>query len=325
MATEHYIGVDLGGTQIKLALSDAQGEILAGHVIDTQSESGPESILDTIATEARKLSEACGVQPHSMGFAIPGTLDIEKGKTLFLPNLSGNWRNIPVKQIVEEKLGCPVYILNDVRAATLGELLFGRGREVQSMVFISIGTGLGAGIVLDGQLRLGAIGSAGELGHIVVQPGGRPCGCGQQGCLETLVSGPALIAEGVRLLLSGQAPKLHEIVGGDAGKVTPITLGQAANAGEVTSLHVIQRMAQNLALAINNLILTIHPELVVIGGGVAGLGDLLFFPLRQAVKAGESMIPINGLRIEPSAMGDKMGVMGAVAVAMEGERIQLRP
>ncbi|NQU44813.1 ROK family protein, partial [bacterium] len=210
MAEKIFCGVDLGGTATKIALGRASGELLVESEIPTRSQDGPAGVLGRIADEVLRLTGEASVKPEALGMAAPGTLDIAHGIVKYFPNFPGHWPDVPIRGILQAQIGCPVYILNDVRTATLGELDYGRGRDVDSMVFMAIGTGLGGGVVIDRQLRLGRIGSAGELGHMIMQPDGRLCGCGARGCLETLVSGPALAGEGVRLLLSGQAPHLYE-------------------------------------------------------------------------------------------------------------------
>src|SRR5262249_50272627 len=158
--------------------------------------------------------------------------------------------------------------------ATLGELVFGHGRTARTMVFFGLGTGVGGGVVVDGHLHLGPLGAAGELGHQVILPDGPLCGCGNRGCLETLVSGPALTAEGVRLLLAGNAPKLYEICGGDLTKVSPITMEEAARTDERSVQVAIERVVEWLGIGVTNVVVALHPDLVVIGGGVSALGDL---------------------------------------------------
>lgn len=321
-----YLGVDLGGTRIKIGLADAVGQLAAENTVPTPQGKGPEQVLERIVGESRRLMAEAGIDKAAgMGFAMPGTLDIEAGRTRYLPNLHGRWPDVPVRDLVQAELDCPVYILNDVRAAALGELHFGKGREVQSMVFMALGTGLGGAVVVDNELRLGPIGSAGELGHMTAEPGGRICGCGLKGCLETVVSGPALVGEAVRLLLSGQAPTLYEIVEGDLNRVTPQTMGDAARAGDEKVRAAIDRVAKYLARAIYDLTMALHPQLFVLGGGVAGLGELLFDPVRARVYKMNGMFPLSGLRIEPSAMGEKMGVLGAVALGIHGAEIHPRP
>jgi glucokinase len=248
---------------------------------------------------------------------VPGLVDIETGVTRFLPNLPTNWRDVEAGAILAKQIGAPVRLLNDVRTATLGELTFGHGARFGTMAFFSLGTGIGGGIAIDGKLRLGPLGAAGELGHQTVLPNGPRCGCGNRGCLETLASGPALIAEGIRLMKSGLAPRLHEMVNGDAGRVSPKEIGAAAEQGDEAVSDAVRCAAGYLGIGVANVITMLHPDLIVFGGGVAQM-DSLMETVRDVVRERVRMIPVDDLRIERSLLGDRAGVLGAVALAAHG-------
>jgi glucokinase len=237
--------------------------------------------------------------------------------TKFLPNLPTHWRDVAVRDILSPQVECPVFLLNDVRTATLGELTFGHGRTANTMVFFALGTGIGGGVAIDGKLRLGPLGAAGELGHHTVLPDGPLCGCGNHGCVEAVASGPAITAEGVRLMLIGQAPRLHDIVQGDVSLVSPRTMAEAAEAGEDAIREAIVRAAQYLGIAVSNVVVTLHPDLIVLGGGVAGIGSLLFDTVWEAMQSRVRMFPVDDIRIEPSMLGERAGMLGGVALAMK--------
>jgi glucokinase len=319
---EVFASVDLGGTSIKAGLADATGKVLVAGSQPTLSQRGPESILKSIADLVGGLAQKSGHRPSALGMGVPGLIDLKHGVVKFLPNFPGHWRDVPARDILAGAVGCDVFLLNDVRTATLGELVFGGGRGVGTMVFFAVGTGIGGGVVVDGKLRLGPLGAAGELGHMTVQPDGPLCGCGNHGCLEALASGPALTGEGVRLLRSGQTPKLYELTGGDASKVTPQTMAQAAGAGDEDVLDAIRRAGEMLGIGVANVITVLHPDLVVIGGGVADMGDLLLEPVRQTVRRRVRMFPADSVRIEASQLGDQAGMLGGVALAMMRGRVE---
>lgn len=320
MSTERtlYASVDLGGTNLHASFADGEGQVVAERKQPTRSHEGPEAVLGRIASLLEELARETGSPARAVGIGMPGLVDVDRGITRFLPNLPTQWRGVPVRETLEPRTGCPVYILNDARTATLGELVFGHGRGVRTMVYFGLGTGVGGGVVVDGQLRLGPLGAAGELGHQTILPDGPLCGCGNRGCLETLVSGPAMTAEGVRLMLSGNAPKLHEICGGDMSKVSPVTMTDAAEAGEASVRTAIEQMAGWLGVAVANTLVVLHPELVVIGGGVSKTGELLMRPLRETVRRRVKMIPADTVRIECSLLGDKAGLLGGIALAILG-------
>ena len=313
-----YAGIDLGGTMLKGVITDATGAVLGKKSVPTESHTGPSGVLTRISMLVDELATAAKQKPAALGMGVPGLADLQHGVTKFLPNLPTQWRDVPVRDILMPKLGCPVYLLNDVRAATLGELTFGHGKTANTMLFFAIGTGIGGGVVVDGKLRLGPLGAAGEMGHVTILPDGPSCGCGNRGCLEALASASAMAAEGVRLLLSGQAPKLYEIVAGDAGKVTTKTMVAAVKSGDDKVTEALVRAAEYLGIGISQVVTALHPDLIVIGGGAAGIGDLLFTTVRRVLRERVRMFPTDDIRLEPSLLGDEAGVMGAIALAKQG-------
>ena len=270
-----------------------------------------------MAALVNDLAADLGRRPQAVGIGCPGLIDLKAGVTKFLPNFVTQWRDVPVRDILQPSVGCPVYLLNDVRMATLGELTFGHGRTANTMAFFALGTGIGGGIAVDGKLRLGPLGAAGELGHICILPDGPRCGCGNRGCLETLASGPAIAAEGVRLLRSGLAPVLHDLTGGEASAVTPKTMAQAAEAGDANVRDAVVRAAEYLGIGISCVVTTLHPDLIVLGGGVAEIGPLLFDTVRQTLRQRVRMFPTDDIQIKPSQLGDRAGALGGIALAMK--------
>ncbi len=314
---ESYVGVDVGGTTVGVAIARADGTIRAERTIATESHRGPKGVLKRIGATVNDLAASVEVHPAGLGMGVPGLVDLRAGVTRFLPNFPGKWRNVPVRDLLSPQIGCDVYLLNDVRNATLGELTFGHGSSAGTMIFYTIGTGIGGGVVVDGQLRLGPLGAAGELGHQTVIPDGLICGCGNRGCLETVASAPALTAEGVRLLLSGQAQKLGEIVEGDVSRITPKEMALAAENGDDSVREAIIRWASYLGIGVATMVTALHPDLIVIGGGPAAMGPLLFDTVRETVRQRVKMFPVDDVRIEPSNLGNRAGVLGGVALAMK--------
>lgn len=313
-----FVGVDVGGTTVKFALSGIDGKIFREGSIPTDSHEGPADVLKRIGEYVTHLTRDLGASPAALGMGLPGLVDTYRGVTRYLPNMTTHWKDVPAAEMLSRQLGCEVRLLNDVRMATYGELIFGRGRSVSTMVFIAIGTGIGGGVVIDGKLRLGPLGAAGELGHQTIDPTGPLCGCGNHGCLETLASGTALAAEGIRLMLMGLAPALHDAVEGDPGRVTAEVMGEVADQDEPVR-QAILHAASYVAIGVANVVTTVHPELVVIGGGVARLGELLLGCIRQDVRDRVGrLFPVDDIRIENSLLGSKAGVLGAIALASRG-------
>lgn len=310
-----YAGIDLGGTKVACALGNTEQGIVAQVTIPTNAWEGSQRVLERIGDAVEQLADDVGEGPSALAMGVPGLSDLERGITTLLPNLPEKWAGVDVRGALEPRLGCPVYLINDVRSATLAELVFGRAGRVDTMAFFAIGTGIGGGVVIGGELRLGPLGQAGELGHQTIVPDGPLCGCGNRGCLEALASGTAITAEATRLLIGGECPHLYALTGGDPAQVDAGKVAEAARAGDASMRWVLERAGTYIGIAACNVIVTIHPELVVIGGGVARVGDLLLEPIRRTVRDRVRMMPPEGVRIEPSKLGADAGMLGAIARA----------
>ena len=312
-----FAGVDFGGTKIAAVLADERGSILAEGVIPTQSNSGPSQAVRRTCKLLEDLCRDHSVDYHAIGIGLPGLVDRETGTIVFLPNLPEDWRGFPIAREFASYTGKPVALLNDARMATLGEFTFGSGRGSRDMLFVTVGTGIGGGLVLDGKLRFGAYGAAGEIGHHTILPEGALCSCGSHGCLETLVSGPALAAAGRELVSAGRAPILREVVLGDPDKVTTTLMAEAAIKGDTAVGDAIRQAAEYLGIGVANAVTITAVENVVIGGGLSALGDLLLDPIRRVVSERVRMFPPQCIRISCSSLGVKSGALGGVVLAAQ--------
>jgi glucokinase len=310
-----FASVDVGGTNTGCALATGAGQMIAERTIPTQAHEGPQSVLGRIADAINEMAAQAGGRVLAVGVGVPGLADFHRGRTLFLPNLPTHWRDVPVTDLLTSRLNCPTFLLNDARMAALGELWYGHGKTVKTMILVTLGTGIGGGVVIDRKLRLGPLGAAGEIGHQTILPDGPSCGCGNRGCLEALASGPALVGEGVRLMKSGHAPHLREMVEGDAGRITPRHMADSAAAGDADVRGAIVRAGRFLGIAISNAITIVNPELVVLGGEVASLGPVLVDTVQREVRERVRMFPVEHVRIETSVLEDKAGLWGGVALA----------
>ena len=314
-----FAGIDLGGTYIKAALASADAATISQASWDTETHGGPDHVIDRMAGLVETLmTDTQSEDLVAVGVGMPGLVDIASGESKFLPNFPTQWRDIPVASQLQRKLDCNVRLLNDVRTATLGELKFGhgRGRDDITFAFFSLGTGVGGGVVIDGDLRLGPLGAAGELGHQTILPDGPRCGCGNRGCLETLASGPAIAAEGVRLMRMGLAPYLHELTDGQADLVTTREMA-TASAQDESIREAVERAAQYIGVAAANVVSVLHPDMIVLGGGVALLGEVLVNGVREAITNRVGMFPTDNVEVVLSKLGDQAGVSGAIALAMQ--------
>jgi glucokinase len=311
----HYIGVDLGGTNLRAAIIDTDtGQIYHQRKCPTLAADGQESVIRRIVELINELTQANDVPDSSIqgvGIGVPGTPDIDSGIIQILPNLPGQWLNVPLQAIIEKQVQLPVALINDVRAITLGEWMFGAGRGVDTLVCLAIGTGIGGGVVVNGQFHLGIGGTAGEFGHHVVEVDGLPCGCGGKGCLELYASGPAIAAMGVKEVMHGHTTRIGELVDHDLNRIDVEIIVQAANEGDLIANGILQRAGTYLGIAVGNILGTISPQKVIFAGGVSRAGDLLLAPILQTVKERVHVIPVAKVDFVLAELGINGGLVGA--------------
>jgi glucokinase len=313
-----YIGVDLGGTNIKAVVMTADGTRLSVMRRGSAAESGPDAVIDRMVSlieEAGRVCEACNGNVLGLGISVPGIVDMERGLCRFLPNLTG-WIDIPLVRRITERTGMHTSLINDVRAMTLAEKHFGAGRGVADLVCLALGTGIGGGIVLGGELYFGSEGLGCEIGHQIIEPQGPRCTCGSRGCLEALASGANIAFQAMRLIKQGATTLMRDMTGGDLNRITPRIVSDAARRGDPYAREIWNREAYYLGLGLANIVVVINPEMIILGGGVAEAFDLLAEgirdTLRERVKLGHD---IEGLRIVRAELKDMAGAMGAAAWA----------
>lgn len=311
-------GVDLGGTNTAVILGTADGQILASGTIETLPAQGPENAFERIVQLLKRLSRECGAEPASIGLGLPGLVDFEHGIIEFLPNLPSDWCGFEAGKYLHGCTGLQTFLLNDARLAALGEHRFGSVPPRDNVLVVTIGTGIGGGLILDGRLRLGTCGAAGEIGHQTILPDGEKCGCGSRGCLETLINARTLTAEGISLARAGAAPILAELVQGNWSAITPKEMAIAARQGDKAVAGAIEKAARYLGLGIANAVTLTAVDHVVLTGGVAALGELLLQPVREVVRERARMFPAGDrVQISCSTLGDKAGALGALALAFQ--------
>jgi glucokinase len=316
-AAPYVIGVDLGGTNVRAALTDRQGQILHEARRSSLSDQTPEGTLANIRDAIREILEKQGIaaaEVVGIGIGLPGIMDDARGVVFWSPNFP-LWENVPVAQQVGGPVHLPVTLLNDAKCAAMGELEFGAARGARHMVMITVGTGVGGAFVVDGQLLLGPNGSIGEVGHMTIDPDGPLCGCGNHGCWERFCGRDAIVDRTVRRLQRGRPSTLLEKVD-RPGEVTPALVAQAAAAGDALSIEIMEETGFYIGVGVANLINIMNPEVFVVGGGIAQAGDVLFGPLRRTVAARAVALQAKTARIVPAELGDNAGVMGAAARAL---------
>jgi len=311
----HYIGIDLGGTNLRAAIADTDtGQIFHQRKRPTLANEGQEAVTGRIVELIRELTQANGGATGSIqgvGIGVPGTPDLDTGVIQFLPNLPGKWLNVPLQSILEEEVQLPVALINDVRAITLGEWTFGAGRGAHTVACLAIGTGIGGGVVVNGEFHLGIGGTASEFGHHVVEVDGLPCGCGGRGCLELYASGPAIAAMGVKEVMHGHTTRIGELVDHDLNRIDAGTIVQAALEGDPIAKGILQKAGMYLGIAVGNILGVISPQKVIFGGGVSQAGDLLLRPIVQTVNERVHVIPIQKVEFALAELGINGGLIGA--------------
>ena len=309
-----YIGIDLGGTNLRAAIADTDtGQIFHQRKCPTLAAEGQEAVIKRIVGLILELTQVGGADCDikGVGIGVPGTPDIDAGVIQFLPNLPGKWLNVPLQSIVEEQVKLPVALINDVRAITLGEWKFGAGRGADTVACLAIGTGIGGGVVVNGQFHLGIGGTAGEFGHHVVEVEGLPCGCGGKGCLELYASGPAIAAMGVKEVMHGHTTRIGELVDHDLNRIDAGTIVQAALEGDPIAKGILQQAGKYLGIAVGNILGVISPERVIFGGGVSSAGDLLLKPIVQTVNERVHVVPLQKVEFVLAELGISGGLVGA--------------
>lgn len=307
------IGIDVGGTNVKIALVDENGKIIYSNSVPTYAKMGYEYTVNNIKQAIKDLmketeTEAKDIQ--GIGFDFPGQVDYKTGVVKLAPNIPG-WVNVPIAKMIEDEFHIPTRIDNDVRCAALGELKFGAGKGCENFVCITVGTGIGSGLVINGQLVRGASNAAGEIGHIKLQMQDGPiCGCGDTGCLEAFASGPSIVAMAYDYIKGGKSTKFREMAGAE-GEITPYMVAKAAEEGDPVAKRIFEIVGEYIGIGLTSVINLLNPERVIIGGGVAEAGDLLFDPIRRTIKERAMVVAGSAVEIVPAQLGNSAGVIGA--------------
>ena len=313
------LAIDLGGTKIIAAIISDKGQVMAREYYLTLAEEGPQPVIGRVLSAIDHLLDSRNMdlsELHSISLATAGAIDIDKGLVTLSPKLPG-WYNVPLRDIVKDKHRINTFLINDASAAALGEYYFGAGRGVNNLILITLGTGIGGGVIINGKLYSGPCGSAGEIGHTTIDVNGPRCSCGNVGCLEMLASGTAVAQEAIKRISQGEKSSLVEIVGGKVGDITAEAVGVAAKDGDSLALEVILRAATYLGVGMVNVVNIFNPEMIIVGGGMAQMGDLLLNTARQVVKERAFTLSAQSVRIVTAQLGDNAGVLGAAVFARQ--------
>jgi glucokinase len=317
----YVLGIDIGGTNLVVgSVAEDGSRIVATANEPTGAEAGAKDVLERLVGLAERAIDATrreipGAEILGVGVGAPGPLDTKRGIVLLTPNLG--WVNLPLRQIIHERLGLPAALDNDANCAVLGEWWVGAARGARTAIGITIGTGIGGGLILDGKLFHGASDVAGEIGHTTIDTEGRRCKCGNYGCLEAYASGPNIALRAVEEIEAGAVSRLPSLVGGDLSKITAQTVYQAAADGDDLALEVVNDTAKFLGVGIGNLLNVFNPEVVVVCGGVTLAGDHLFVPLRREAARRAFKPAVTACRIVPGELAGTAGVYGAAKAFLD--------
>ncbi len=307
------IAVDVGGTSAKLALVAPGGRILASDTMPTGRRATAGALVTVLAAGVRRFQAEAwrgGGRVVGLGIGVPGVVDAERGIVRYAVNLPG-WRRVPLQRLLQQRTGVPTIVDNDVTAMTWGEYQWGAGRGARSLVCVMLGTGVGGGLIVDGRPYRGWTTSAGEIGHVPLGENGPACPCGGRGCLERYVGNRAIVALARRKLAGGR----RSILRGDLRHLTPPLIDQAAYRGDAVACEVWRDIGRHVGLALTIVVNLVNPERIVIGGGIAKAGPLLFPTIRATVRAramrGPAAVPI-----VPARFGAEAGIIGAAALVL---------
>ena len=305
------LALDLGGTKLRMALVTEQGDLLEATETPSASFESPQTMANEAASISSRLMAKVpgGVRPLGLAAAVAGVLDQPRGYLSASPNLP-DWQGVPLKALLEQEMRLPCLLENDANAAALGEVHRGAGQGYSHVLYVTVSTGLGGGIVISGQLYRGSTGMAGEIGHILVEPGGPLCGCGNRGCLEAVASGTAIARYAAEELAKGASPSLAQRASLEGEGPTAEDVAQAARAGDTTAQDIVRRVATYLGQGLAGLVNVLNPQMVIIGGGVSQMGPMLLQPMEETLRARAFSAATKDLLVVPSALGDNAGLLG---------------
>ena len=313
------LAIDLGGTKIAAALISPDNRVMDKAYSPTLVSKGPQPVIDRIFSMIDHLlsqGNTNAAQIYGIAIAAAGAIDTDKGLITSSPNLPG-WLNIPLRDIVRKRYGADTCLLNDANAAALAEHRLGAGRGSANLIYLTVSTGIGGGIIVNGELYSGISGCAGEIGHMTIDANGPECNCGNVGCLEVLASGTAVANEAKRRIKQGERSRLTDIVPGDPEGITAEKVAIAAQGGDQLALDVISRAAIYLGVGMVNLVNIFNPEMIIVGGGLSKMGELLLGPARQVAKQRAFPLCAGAVRIVTAELGDEAGVLGAAIYARQ--------
>lgn len=317
---KYVIGVDVGATNTKLALIDLNGRIIARDSFFTQSFK-KDRLINAISLSVEELIAEKNLRKRDIlgiGIGVPGLVDFRKGLVFYFVNISG-WRNVPLKEKIEKAVTLPAFVDNDVKAMALGEIAYGAGKNCRNAICLTLGTGVGGAVIIDGELRRGASLVAGEIGHIPLNEIGPKCNCGGMACLESYV-GREYFLEGVRQELKNGAQSIvRKMAKGRLSDITPEMMEQAAGKGDIFAKRKWREMGEHIGNALSGVVNLLNPELIIIGGGIAEAEKFIFGAIRETINKRAMKVQKSAVKVVKAKLGNDAGVIGAAELVKKNK------
>jgi glucokinase len=311
------IGIDIGGTKIAGGVVDREANILARHTATEHCGAMPDTVIACVERVYHALLDKGGIRPEELagvGLGFAGYVNGRAGTVIISSNLPG-WDNVPLRDIVRERLGVPVVLENDAKLNGLAEHTYGAGRGVDNMCYVTLSTGLGMAMIIDGRLYSGHLGTAGEIGHTVVDVNGPPCTCGKRGCLMAYTSALGMARIARERMAAGVETTLREMCDGDLTRLTGRRIAEAARRGDALSAELIEVAGYYAGVGLSTVVMVVNPELIVLGGGLTRIGAPLIEACMRGLRENVHPMLFDAVRIVPWQLGDDSGVLGAAAQA----------
>ncbi|HUW22980.1 MAG TPA: ROK family protein [bacterium] len=316
---KYSIGIDIGGTNITVALVTKKGKIVRKIKFPTKVEEGKTKIIKRIVKALDEVTK--GLQSKSIegiGIGVAGDIDQKRGIVRFSPNLF--WKNVPIARLINKKFNVKVVVDNDANAAAWGTYILETKRKAKNLICITLGTGVGGGLILNGRIYHGASGSAGEIGHITVNTQGQKCNCGNYGCLETYVGSAYIVRKAIKEIKKGERSLIKKLAGGNLQSITSQTIQAAALKGDKLARRIWKEAGEYLGIALSGVINLLNPGVIVFGGGVAKAEELIFQPMKKEIRKRAFRVPFEKVKFTRTKFGADLGVIGASLLTLQGNR-----
>ena len=315
----HIVGVDIGIRRLRAVVTNLNADIKASETLALPSRVDQVALIGHLIDTVKLVLQKANISEKDLmgiGIGMHGLVDPSMGKAIFAPNFG--LRDVSLREPLEQEFQVPVHVENDVVAFAFGESWFGEGIDTGNFIAVNIGEGVGAGIVLNGQLYKGATYSAGEIGHTTVDMNGPKCTCGNYGCLQSLVSGPALVRQAAQRMLAGEPTLIRELCGGDPESITGEMIDSAARQGDALAIDIFKRTGRYLGIGLANLINTLNPRKIILGGGVTNAADLFLEETRRTIHERAMDTPASAVSIVITNQGEYASAIGAVTIVLDG-------